>query len=105
MWPHIKISDTINNAIPQRKPDPVIGVCKPWIATSREISRHHWAIIIISNTRPIRNKYIEFKWSQDTIPVVKGDGLTSQIKAEVTHLPHDKDGTLYLTFIEICIKL
>ena len=71
MWPHIKISDTINNAIPQRKPDPVIGVCKPWIATSREISRHHWAIIIISNTRPIRNKYIEFKWSQDTIPVVK----------------------------------
>ena len=93
MWPHIKISDTINNAIPQRKPDPVV-------ATSREISRHHWAIIIISNTRPIRNKYIEFKWSQDTIPVVKGDGLTSQIKAEVTHLPHDKDGTLYLTFIE-----
>lgn len=66
-----KISETINNAIPQRKPSSVIDVCSPWIAPSREISRHHWVIIKINNTSPRKNKDMEFRWNQETIPVVK----------------------------------
>jgi len=66
-----KISETINNAIPQRSPNSTIEVCKPWIAPSRLISRHHWTITIISNNIPIKNNIIEFKWNQETIPVVK----------------------------------
>ena len=66
-----KISETINNAIPQRKPSSVIDVCSPWIAPSREISRHHWVIIKINNTKPRKNKDMEFRWNQETIPVVK----------------------------------
>jgi len=66
-----KISETINKAIPQRKPSSTIDVCKPWIVPSRLISRHHW---IITNNKiiiPKINKIIESKWNQDTIPVVK----------------------------------
>ena len=66
-----KISETINNAIPQRNPSSVIEVCKPWIAPSREISRHHCVITRPNSISPIKNKYIEFKWNHLTIPVVK----------------------------------
>ena len=66
-----KNSDTINNALPQSKPSSVIDVCSPWIAPSREISRHHWVIIEINNTKPRKNKDMEFRWNQETIPVVK----------------------------------
>jgi len=51
-----KISETINNAIPQRKPNSVIEVWRPWIAPSREISRHHCVITNPNNIRPIENK-------------------------------------------------
>ena len=66
-----KISDTINKAIPQRSPNSTIEVWSPWIAPSRLISRHHWIITNINITIPNKNKIIEFKWNQDTIPVVK----------------------------------
>merc|ERR1711936_43041 len=36
-----KTSETMNNAIPHRSPSSVIEVWRPWIAPSREISRHH----------------------------------------------------------------
>ena len=66
-----KISDTINNAIPHRRPNSTIDVWSPWIAPSRLISRHHWIITNIKIIIPNINKIIEFKWNQDTIPVVK----------------------------------
>ena len=66
-----KISEIINKAIPQRKPNSTIDVCKPWIAPSRLISRHHWIITINNNVIPEKNKNIEFKCNQETIPVVK----------------------------------
>ena len=46
----------MNNAIPQRNPNSVIEVCNPWIAPSREMSRHHCVITSPSNIRPIENK-------------------------------------------------
>ena len=83
----------VNNPISQRKPSSVI-------APSREISRHHQAIIITSNTKPIKINM----WNLNEIKILflelKRDHLMSQIKAKVTHLPYDKDDTLYLTFIE-----
>jgi len=66
-----KISDTINKAIPQRNPNSTIEVCKPWMAPSREISRHHWYITNIRLNIPIKKSNMLFKWNQDTIPVVK----------------------------------
>merc|ERR1719357_179122 len=36
-----KTSDTIKRAIPHRKPNSVMEVCRPCTAPSREISRHH----------------------------------------------------------------
>jgi hypothetical protein len=36
-----KISETINNIIPDRNPSSTIALCKPWNVPSREISRHH----------------------------------------------------------------
>ena len=66
-----KISETINKAIPHRKPNSTIEVWSPWIAPSRLISRHHWIITNIKTSIPKKNKIIEFKWNQDTIPVVK----------------------------------
>ena len=75
-----KISEIINNAIPQRNPNSTIEVCKPWIAPSRLISRHHWIITINNNIIPIKNKNIEFKWNQDTIPVVKYNPPTAPNK-------------------------
>jgi len=66
-----KISETINKAIPHRKPNSVIDVCNPWIAPSREMSRHHWTITNPNNNSPVKNKFIEFKWNQETMPVVK----------------------------------
>ena len=66
-----KISDTINKAIPHRNPNSTIEVWSPWIAPSRLISRHHWIITNIKTNIPKKNKIIELKWNQDTIPVVK----------------------------------
>ena len=66
-----KISETINKAIPHRNPNSVMEVCNPWIAPSREISRHHWIITRPKSNKPIKNKFIEFKWNQETIPVVR----------------------------------
>ena len=66
-----KISETINNAIPHRNPNSTIEVCNPWIAPSRLISRHHWIITSINIIIPNKNKTIEFKWNQETIPVVR----------------------------------
>ena len=75
-----KISETINNAIPHRNPNSTIEVCNPWIAPSRLISRHHWIITNINITIPNKNKIIEFKWNQDTIPVVKYNPPTAPNK-------------------------
>ena len=66
-----KTSDTINNAIPHRRPNSTIDVCSPWIVPSRLISRHHWAITIKMIIKPRKNRIIESKWNQETIPVVK----------------------------------
>ena len=66
-----KISDTINKAIPHRNPNSTIEVWRPWIAPSRLISRHHWIITNINIIIPNVNKIIEFKWNQETIPVVR----------------------------------
>ena len=66
-----KISDTINKAIPHRNPNSTIEVWRPWIAPSRLISRHHWIITSINIIIPNKNKTIEFKWNQETIPVVR----------------------------------
>ena len=64
-------SDTINNAIPHRNPSSTIEVWSPWIAPSREISRHHWIITNSNVIIPKKNKDIEFKWNHETMPVVK----------------------------------
>ena len=66
-----KTSETINKAIPQRKPSSVIEVCKPCTAPSREISRHHWIITSIRVTAPNINNTIESRWNHETIPVVR----------------------------------
>ena len=66
-----KISDTINKAIPQRRPNSVIDVCNPWIDPSRLISRHHWNITIANVNSPKININILFKWNQAANPVVK----------------------------------
>ena len=65
------MSDTINKAIPQRRPNSTIEVCSPWIAPSREMSRHHWIITNNKRKSPIKNNSMEFKWNHETIPVVK----------------------------------
>lgn len=75
-----KISDTINKAIPHRNPNSTIEVWSPWIAPSRLISRHHWIITSIKTIAPKINKVIEFKWNQDTIPVVKYNPPTAPNK-------------------------
>ena len=61
----------MKRAIPQRSPSSTIEVCKPCIAPSRLISRHHWIITNIKTNIPKKNKIIELRWNQDTIPVVK----------------------------------
>ena len=66
-----KISEIINKAIPQRKPNSTIEVWSPWIVPSRLISRHHWIITSNKTVNPRINKNREFKWNQETIPVVK----------------------------------
>ena len=75
-----KISDTINKAIPQRNPNSTIEVWSPWIVPSRLISRHHWIITNINIITPKINKIIEFKWNQETIPVVKYNPPTAPNK-------------------------
>ena len=64
-------SDTINRAMPQRRPSSTIDVWRPWIAPSREISRHHWIITNINVNIPKKKRLIEFMWNHDTIPVVR----------------------------------
>ena len=66
-----KTSDTMNKAIPHRKPNSTIDVCNPWIAPSRLISRHHWIITIKSRIIPKKKRDISFLWNHATIPVVK----------------------------------
>ena len=66
-----KTSETINNAMPQRRPNSTIDVCSPWIVPSRLISRHHCIITIKIIVNPKKNKIIESKWNHETIPVVK----------------------------------
>ena len=39
-------SEIINKIIPQRKPIVTWKVCNPWKVLSREISRHHWYIVL-----------------------------------------------------------
>ena len=66
-----KTSEIMNRAIPQRSPSSTIEVCKPCIAPSRLISRHHWIITINNNVIPNIKRNISFKWNHETIPVVK----------------------------------
>ena len=66
-----KTSETINKAIPHRRPNSTIDVCRPWTVPSRLISRHHWAITIRIIIKPKKNNAIESRWNQETIPVVK----------------------------------
>merc|ERR1711962_1739506 len=56
-----KTSDTIKRAIPHRKPNSVMEVCRPCTAPSREISRHHWIITNMRVTAPNINNSIESK--------------------------------------------
>ena len=66
-----KTSEIINKAIPHRKPSSTIEVWRPWILPSRLISRHHWIITNNNSLIPKKNKDIDSKWNQETIPVVK----------------------------------
>ena len=70
-WQKKKTSEIIKRAIPQRSPSSTIEVCKPCIAPSRLISRHHWIITINNNVIPNIKRNISFKWNHETIPVVK----------------------------------
>ena len=48
---------TINKAIPQRRPNSTMEVCRPCTEPSREISRHHWNITKPKIIKPkINNK-------------------------------------------------
>jgi len=67
----LKTSKIINKAIPHRKPSSTIEVWRPWILPSRLISRHHWIITNNNSLIPKKNKVIDSKWNQETIPVVK----------------------------------
>lgn len=79
-----KISETINKIIPHRKPKVTGNVCNPWKVPSREISRHHWYIVIKVIIFPKVNSVKSYWWNHWTRPVtvviapiapVKGQGL------------------------------
>ena len=63
-----KISEIINKIIPHRNPVVTIKVCNPWKVLSREISRHHWYIVIKVIKLPKINKLILNWWNHWTNP-------------------------------------
>ena len=65
-----KISEIMNKAIPQRNPNSTIGVWRPWKTASREISRHHWIIIIQIIIKAIKNKETLLVWNHLANPNV-----------------------------------
>lgn len=79
-------SEVMNKIIPQRRPIVTVNVCNPWNVPSREISRHHWYIIIKVISIPNKNKELLNIWNHLIIPIIeimapkapiKGHGLTS----------------------------
>jgi hypothetical protein len=61
-------SETINKIIPHRKPKVTLKVCKPWKVPSREISRHHWYIVIRVIILPKINNELSYWWNHFTNP-------------------------------------
>lgn len=47
-----RTSEVIKRIMPQRNPLETTLECNPWNAPSREISRHHWYVVIIRISRP-----------------------------------------------------
>jgi hypothetical protein len=65
-----KISEMINKIIPHRRPIETEFVCNPWKVPSREMSRHHWYIVIKVIKFPKINKSIEYWWNHFVKPAV-----------------------------------
>lgn len=66
-----KISEIINNPIPQRKPNSTIEVCNPCTAPSEEISFHHWNLIITKAVKLINKRKILDWWNHLVSPIVR----------------------------------
>ena len=66
-----KISDTINKAIPQRRPNSTIDEWRPCRQPSRLISRHHWNIIKTNKKKLTYPKKYLFKWNIKSKPDTK----------------------------------
>lgn len=59
-----KTSETINNFIPYRNPDPTKWVWNPKILDSILTSRHHWIIIKTIKNSLMRKRLGDWEWNQ-----------------------------------------
>lgn len=62
-------SDIIKKIIPHFNPSVTLYVWNPWKVLSREISRHHWYIIIREINIPINKRLLIFRWKSFVVPV------------------------------------
>lgn len=65
-----KASDVMNKIIPYRRPFWTGGVWWPWNVLSRTMSRHHWIIIKIMESRPRLKSCRELWWNHMINPEV-----------------------------------
>jgi len=77
-----KISEIINKIIPHRSPISTILECMPWKLPSCLTSFHHWNIVNKIIISPKNIKIEEFKWNQDTKPIVNEIPPTELIKGQ-----------------------
>jgi hypothetical protein len=76
----------MNRIIPHRNPFVTIFVCSPWYVPSRVMSRHHWIMVRIIISPPVKSSSWLYRWNhlinpdmvtRAPIALVRGQGLCS----------------------------